>query len=91
MAQKFGNGRWVKEGFLDNRVHGLVVGRIILAVWGPVEMCLKGDFKGEIAGKAIAFHNSLVRCFGYRGVARLSGYRLVGRGVTGELPAKGLK
>ena len=58
MAQKFGNGRWVKEGFLDNRVHGLVVGRIILAVWGPVEMCLKGDFKGEIAGKAIAFHNS---------------------------------
>ena len=58
MAQKFGNGRWVKEGFLDNRVRGTVVGRITFAVLGPVEFCLKGDFKGEIAGKAIRFRNS---------------------------------
>jgi hypothetical protein len=58
MAQKFGNGRWVKEGVLDNRVPGTVVGRITLAVLGPVEICLKGDFKGEIAGKAIRFQNS---------------------------------
>ena len=58
MAQKFGNGRWIKDGFLDNRVPGTVVGRITLAVLGLVEVCLKGDFKGEIAGKAIRFHNS---------------------------------
>ena len=58
MAQKFGNAQWVKEGFLDNRVPGSVVGRIAFAVLGPVEVCLKGDFKGEIAGKAIRFRNS---------------------------------
>jgi hypothetical protein len=58
MAQKFGNGRWVKEGVLDNRVPGTVVGRIIFAVLGSVDVCLKGDFKGEITGKAIRFHNS---------------------------------
>lgn len=58
MAQKFGNGRWIKEGFLDNRVPGNVVGRITFAVLGLVDVCLKGDFKGEIAGKAIRFQNS---------------------------------
>ena len=58
MAQKFGNGRWVKDGFLDNRVPGSVVGRMTFAVLGPVDVCLKGDFKGEIAGKAIRFYNS---------------------------------
>jgi len=58
MAQKFGNGRWIKEGFLDNRVPGNVVGRITFAVLGIVDVCLKGDFKGEIAGKAIRFQNS---------------------------------
>lgn len=58
MAQKFGNSRWVKEGFLDNRVDGCVVGRITFAVLGPVDLCLKGNFKGEIAGQAIRFKNS---------------------------------
>lgn len=58
MAQKFGNSRWVKEGFLDNRVPESVVGRITFAVLGPIDVCLSGDFKGEIAGKAIRFHNS---------------------------------
>jgi hypothetical protein len=58
MAQKFANSRWVKEGFLDNRVPGSVVGRMTFAALGPVDVCLKGDFKGEIAGKAIRFHNS---------------------------------
>jgi hypothetical protein len=58
MAQKFGNGRWVKEGFLDNRVSGSVVGRMTFAILGCVDVCLKGDFKGEIAGKVIRFHNS---------------------------------
>ncbi len=58
MAQKFGNFRWVKEGFLDNRVEGCVVGRITFAVLGPVDLYLKGDFRGEIAGKAIRFRNS---------------------------------
>jgi hypothetical protein len=57
MAEKFGNGRWVKEGFLDNRQAGSVVGRITLAAVGPVDLYLQGDFKGEIAGKAIRFQN----------------------------------
>lgn len=58
MAQKFGNSRWVKEGFLDNRVPGHVVGRITFAVVGPVDLYLQGDCRGEIAGKAIRFRNS---------------------------------
>jgi len=58
MAQKFGNSRWVKEGFLDNRVPGTVVGRIEFAAVGPVDFLLRGDFKGEIAGQAIQFRNS---------------------------------
>ena len=57
MAQKFGNARWVKDGFLDNRVPGRVVGRITFAAVGPVEFFLRGDFKGEIQGKLIIFSN----------------------------------
>ena len=57
MAQKFGNGRWVQEGFLDNRVEGTVVGRITFAVIGPVDVYLRGNFKGEIAGQLIQFRN----------------------------------
>ena len=57
MAQKFGNGRWVGEGFLDNRVDGLVVGRISFAAIGPVDLCLKGNFKADIAGQVIQFRN----------------------------------
>lgn len=57
MAQKFGNGRWVQEGFLDNRVEGTVVGRIAFAAIGPVDVYLRGDFKGEIAGQLIQFRN----------------------------------
>lgn len=58
MAQKFGNGRWVREGFLDNRVPGTVVGRIVLAAVGPVDLYLQGDFKPDIAGQLIQFRNS---------------------------------
>jgi hypothetical protein len=58
MAQKFGNGRWVREGFLDNRVPGFVIGRIFLAGVGWVDLCLRGDFKGDIAGRAIRLRNS---------------------------------
>ena len=43
MAQKFGNSRWVQEGFLDNREDGTVVGRITFAVLGPVEFYLAGE------------------------------------------------
>jgi hypothetical protein len=57
MAQKFANGRWVKEGFLDNRTSGRVVGRIVFAAIGPVDFLLRGDFKGEIQGKLITFSN----------------------------------
>jgi hypothetical protein len=57
MAEKFGNSRWVKDGFLDNRVPGSVVGRISFAVLGPVDIYLIGDFKGEIAGKVIRLQN----------------------------------
>ncbi len=58
MAQKFGNSRWVNEGFLDNRVPGTVVGRIVFAAVGAVDFYLKGDFRGEIAGQVIQFRNS---------------------------------
>ncbi len=57
MAQKFGNSRWVREGFLDNRVPGTVVGRIVCAAVGSVEICWRGDFRGEIAGQVIQFRN----------------------------------
>ena len=58
MAQKFGNGRWVHEGFLDNRVEGTVVGRIVFAAIGPVDFYLRGNFKADIAGEVIRFLNS---------------------------------
>lgn len=58
MSQKFGNGRWVQEGFLDNRVEGSIVGRIVFAVIGPVDMYLRGNFKADIAGHVIQFRNS---------------------------------
>ena len=58
MAQKFGNSRWVHEGFLDNRVEGTVVGQIVFAAIGPVDLYLKGNFKTDIAGEVIRFRNS---------------------------------
>ncbi len=57
MAQKFGNGRWVQKGFLDNRVDGTIVGRIVFAVVGPVDVYLRGNFKPDIAGQVIQFRN----------------------------------
>ncbi|HET9960998.1 MAG TPA: hypothetical protein VFQ34_01565 [Nitrospiraceae bacterium] len=58
MAQKFGNGRWVKDGFLDNRQEGSIVGRMTLAVLGTIEVYLVGNCRGEIAGQLICFRNS---------------------------------
>ena len=57
MSQKFGNGRWVQEGFLDNRVDGTIVGRIVFAVIGPVDIYLRGNFKADIVGQVIQFRN----------------------------------
>ncbi|MDH4186884.1 MAG: hypothetical protein OEV08_07795 [Nitrospira sp.] len=57
MSQKFGNSRWVQEGFLDNRVEGTIVGRIVFAVIGPVDVYLRGNFKPDIAGQVIQFRN----------------------------------
>ena len=57
MAQKFANGRWVQEGFLDNRIDGTIVGRIVFAVVGPVDVYLRGNFKPDIAGQVIQFRN----------------------------------
>ena len=57
MTQKFGNARWVKEGFLDNRLAGVVVGRITFASIGTVPVELRGDFRGDIKGKVIVFAN----------------------------------
>ncbi len=57
MAQKFGNNRWVKEGYFDNRIPGIVVGQITLAVLGVIDCCLSGQLSGEIAGKVIQFRN----------------------------------
>ena len=58
MAQKFGNFRWIKEGFLDGRIPGNVVGRMTFAGLGSVDVCLEGSMSGEIAGQAIRFRNS---------------------------------
>lgn len=57
MAQKFAHGRWVQEGFLDNRVEGTIVGRIVFAVIGPVDVYLQGNFKTDIVGQVIQFRN----------------------------------
>ena len=57
MAQKFAKSRWVKEGFLDNRISGSVVGQITFASLGQVDLYLRGDCRGELAGKAIRFKN----------------------------------
>jgi hypothetical protein len=58
MAQKFANGRWVQEGFLDNRIAGTVVGQVVFAGIGAVDFFLQGDFKTDIAGNVIRFRNS---------------------------------
>ena len=42
MAQKFGNARWVKEGYFDNRMADVVVGQITFAALGVVDFCLSG-------------------------------------------------
>lgn len=57
MAQKFGNARWVKEGYLDNRRSGSVVGQIVFAGLDTVDIFLAGNFSGEIAGTIIGFKN----------------------------------
>ena len=57
MAQKFGNARWVKEGYFDNRTSNVVVGQITFAALGVVDFCLSGTMTGEIAGKVIQFRN----------------------------------
>jgi hypothetical protein len=57
MAEKFANSRWVQEGYLDNRSPGIVVGTMTFAGLGPVDFCLQGDFRDEIAGQAIRFRN----------------------------------
>ena len=57
MAEKFGNARWVKEGFLDNHIAGAVVGRIMFAAVGAVPILLQGDFKDDIKGEVIVFEN----------------------------------
>ena len=57
MAEKFGRSRWVKEGYLDNRTPGCVVGQITFAILGVVDIYLKGDCKGDLAGKAFRFRN----------------------------------
>lgn len=59
MAQKFGNFRWIKEGFLNGRDEGNVVGQITIAGLGPVDVCLQGKMSGEIAGRIIRFCNSM--------------------------------
>ncbi len=58
MAEKFGGYRWVKEGYLDNRMPGVVVGAMTFASLGPIEFYLNGDFKPDIAGRVFSFKNS---------------------------------
>ena len=58
MAEKFGGYRWVKEGYLDNRAPGVVVGEMTFASLGPIEFYLNGDFNSDIAGRIFFFKNS---------------------------------
>lgn len=58
MAEKFGGYRWVKEGYLDNRTPGVVVGAMTFASLGPIDFYLNGDFKPDIAGRIFTFTNS---------------------------------
>jgi len=58
MAEKFGGSRWFKEGYLDNRTPGLVVGQLTFASIGSVDVCLKGNFKSDIEGQVISLKNS---------------------------------
>ena len=58
VAEKFGGARWFKEGYLDNRTPGLVVGSLTFASIGPVDVCLKGNFKTDIEGQVISLKNS---------------------------------
>ena len=58
MAEKFANFRWVKEGFLDNRQVGFVVGKIAFAALGEVDFCFEGNCKGELQGNIFQFRNS---------------------------------
>ncbi len=58
MAEKFGGYRWVKDGYLDNRTPGVVVGTMRFAALGPVDVYLNGDFKPDIAGQIFSFTNS---------------------------------
>lgn len=58
MAEKFGGYRWVKEGYLDNRTPGVVVGVMTFASLGSIEFYLNGDFKPDIAGRIFSFKNS---------------------------------
>ena len=57
MAQKFANARWIKEGYFDDRIPGLVVGQVMFAVLGKVDFCLAGNLSGEIEGQVIRFCN----------------------------------
>lgn len=58
MAEKFGNFRWIKEGYFDNRVPGYTVGMITFAAIGEVAICLEGDCRGELTRKIFRFTNS---------------------------------
>ena len=58
MAEKFGGYRWVKEGYLDNRTPGVVVGAMTFASLGSIEFYLNGDFKPDIVGRIFSFKNS---------------------------------
>ena len=42
---------------MDNRVDGTIVGRIVFAVVGPVDVFLRGNFKPDIVGQVIQFRN----------------------------------
>ena len=57
MAQKFGNARWVKEGFFDNRSGDVVVGQVTFAALGVVDFCLAGGLHNDLAGQVIQFRN----------------------------------
>lgn len=57
MAWRFGDGNFVKKGYLNNRRDGYTFGEIEFASIGNVRLELLGNMRGELVGKTIRFVN----------------------------------
>ena len=57
MAWRFGNYRFVKEGYLDNTSPGRTTGEIEFAHLGKVILQLNGDMQGDLKHVRMHFNN----------------------------------